>query len=49
MELSFDVLKNVIKMELNKVLYRWETGGWRHDLDKTMLHVHINKVGISYM
>ena len=33
MELSFDRLNNITKLDLNQVVDSWETGMWRDDLD----------------
>ena len=48
MELSFDRLKHMTKLELNQEIDRWETGRWRDDLGfKTTLQVYGNKDGIG--
>ena len=47
LEISFDRLESMTKLELDRVVDKWETDRWRRDLEsRTTLQLYRNKVGI---
>ena len=47
LEISFDRLGSMTKLELDRVVDKWETDRWRRDLESgTTLQLYRNKVGI---
>ena len=46
--ICFDRLESMTKLELNRVVDKWESDWWRKDLEsRTTLQLHRNKVGIG--
>ena len=48
LEIRFDRLESMTKMELDQMVDWWETDRWRKDLEsRTTLQLYRNKVGIG--